>query len=406
MQIIKPDRKTLFVLMAMGILLLVGWLAMRSPAQLASTATVARGPLEVVFQEEGKTRIKERYVVAAPVAGTVRRIMLQPGDAVQAGQTLAEVDAGASSLLDPRARSQAHADIRAAGAQLAAARQRIVAAQAAERLAQADVRRARVLQPVGAIAQQELDQARSRGDAAQAELAVARADETAGAARLAAARALLSDEGRASVSSGAGKVLAVKAPVAGRILKRVIESQMPVSVGQTLMEMGDPAQLEIEAEVLSTDAMRLSSGTVARILRWGGEGALEARVVRVEPGGFTKVSALGVEEQRTRVILELDAPHDRWAALGDAYRVEVEFVLQRAPDVLQVPASALFRSGDGWAVYRLENGRARRTPVQLGLRSARAAELTGGLQQGHRVIIQPDDRIVDGTRIREAEAGS
>nr|MBP8794815.1 biotin/lipoyl-binding protein [Brachymonas sp.] len=159
MQIIKPDRKTLFVLMAMGILLLVGWLAMRSPAQLASTATVARGPLEVVFQEEGKTRIKERYVVAAPVAGTVRRIMLQPGDAVQAGQTLAEVDAGASSLLDPRARSQAHADIRAAEAQLAAARQRIVAAQAAERLAQADVRRARVLQPVGAIAQQELDQA-------------------------------------------------------------------------------------------------------------------------------------------------------------------------------------------------------------------------------------------------------
>ena len=177
-------------------------------------------------------------------------------------------------------------------------------------------------------------------------------------------------------------------------------------MGQALLEIGDPARLEIEAEVLSTDAMRLSSGTVARILRWGGEGALEARVVRVEPGGFTKVSALGVEEQRTRVILELDTPHDRWAALGDAYRVEVEFVLQRAPDVLQVPASALFRSGDGWAVYRLENGRARRTPVQLGLRSARAAELTGGLQQGHRVIIQPDDRIVDGTRIREAEAGS
>jgi HlyD family secretion protein len=405
MQAIKSVRKYLLVSVAIGLLLFVGWLAMRSPAQLASTAIVTRGPLEVVFQEEGKTRVKERYVVATPVAGTVRRIMLQPGDAVRAGQTLAEVEAGSSSLLDPRARSQAQADVRAAEAGLAAARQRIHAAMASERLAQADARRAQALQPSGAMAKQELDQALAHSNTVQAELAVARADEQAAAARLAAARALLVQEGHAATNA-AGKVLAITAPVAGRVLKRPIESQTPVPMGKTLMEIGNPAQLDIEAEVLSTDAVRLSVGMAARILRWGGEGALEARITRIEPGGFTKVSALGVEEQRTRVILGLDTPHDRWAALGDAYRVEVEFILQRAPDVLQVPASALFRSGDGWAVYRLENGRVRRTPVQLGLRSALAAEITGGLQQGQRVVVQPDDRIVDGTRIRLADPGS
>ena len=219
MQAIKSVRKYLLVSVAIGLLLFVGWLAMRSPAQLASTATVTRGPLEVVFQEEGKTRIKERYVVATPVAGTVRRIMLQPGDAVRAGQTLAEVEAESSSLLDPRARSQAQADVRAAEAGLAAARQRIHAAQASDRLAQADASRAQALQPSGAMARQELDQALARSQAAQADLAVARADERAAAARLAAVRALLAQEGRAATHA-AGKVLAITAPVAGRVLKR------------------------------------------------------------------------------------------------------------------------------------------------------------------------------------------
>ena len=193
-------------------------MALRSPAQLASTARVTRGPLEVVFQEEGKTRVKQRYLITAPVAGTVRRITLQAGDAVQAGQTLAEMEPSASTLLDPRARSQAQADVRSAEALLAAARKRSTAAQASQQLAQADWQRAQALQPSGAIARQEFDQARSRHAATQAELGVARADEQAAAARLASARALLADEGRAasaatasaaSAGSGSGKVLAI-----------------------------------------------------------------------------------------------------------------------------------------------------------------------------------------------------
>lgn len=407
MQAKLPPRKTFMILAAALLLGGITWLAMRSPTQLASIGTVTRGPLEVVLQEEGKTRIKQRYVITAPVAGTVRRIALQPGDAVQAGQTLAEIDAAASSLLDPRARSQAQADVRSAQAQLEAARKRSSAAQASQRLAQADWQRAQSLHPSGAISKQELDQARTRHDAAQAEWGVARADEQAASARLAAARALLQEEGRAAAGTDStGKVLSVTAPAAGRILKRPIESSMPVAMGQTLMEVGDPSQLEIEVEVLSGDAVRLAAGMPARISRWGGEGALQAKVARVEPGGFTKVSALGVEEQRTRVILDLESPQQQWAALGDGYRVEVEFIVQRADDVLQVPANALFRLGDGWAAYRLVNGKAQRTPVQIGMRSALAAEVKSGLEQDQSVIIQPDERIGDGTRIQTSDTGS
>lgn len=412
MKLTTPSRKTLMI--AGGIAVLGGllWLALRSPAQLASTARVTRGPLEVVFREEGKTRVKQRYLITAPVAGTVRRITLQAGDAVQAGQTLAEMEPSASTLLDPRARSQAQADVRSAEALLAAARKRSAAAQASQQLAQADWQRAQALQPSGAIARQELDQARSRHATTQAELGVARADEQAAAARLASARALLADEGRAasaaaasaaSAGSGSGKVLAITAPVAGRIIQRPVESATPVPVGHTLMTIGDPTQLEIEVEVLSSDAVRLAAGMPARIVRWGGEGTLQARVARVEPGGFTKVSALGVEEQRARVILDLISPHEQWAALGDGYRVEVEFIVQQAKDVLQVPSPALFRMGEGWAVYRVEDGKAVRTLVKTGMRSASATEITEGLQPDQRVIIQPDERITEGTRIQHAD---
>ena len=170
------------------------------------------------------------------------------------------------------------------------------------------------------------------------------------------------------------------------------------------MDIGDPAQLEIEVEVLSTDAVRLAPGLKARVLRWGGEGVLDARVTRIEPGGFTKVSALGVEEQRTRVILGFASPREQWAALGDAYRVEVEFILKQDKDVLQVPASALFRASEGWAVYVVDSGAARRTVVKVGARSATAAQVLDGLQADQTVVVQPDDRIKDGTRI-EAVSG-
>ena len=392
----KIPRKLLSWVVAALALALLTWAALREPVQMVSVATVARGALEQSFLEEGKTRLKQRYVVTAPLAGQVRRITLQPGDTVRAGQMLAQIEPVSASLLDARARSQAQAEVASSEAALQAARQRISAAESASAVAQKELQRLGTLAASGMVTASVLDQTRAQADSAAAALSTARADVQMAQQRLTGARALLGDEGR----GGHGKLVSVTAPADGVVVKRTVESATAVPIGQVLLEIGNPQALEIEVEVLSSDAVRLKPGTRARVLRWGGEGVLEASVTRVEPGGYTKISALGVEEQRTRIILDFATPPEKWSALGDAYRVEVEFILRQEQDVLQVASNALFRHADGWAVYRVEDETARRTPVQLGLRSALASQVLGGLQAGQRVIIQPDDRIREGTRVR------
>jgi HlyD family secretion protein len=359
-------------------------------------ASVKRGPLEQSFLEEGKTRLKQRYLVTAPVAGRVQRIQLQPGDPVRVGQMVAQIEPISASLLDARARSQAQAEVASNDSALQAARLRVTAAETASAVAQKELQRLSSLAGSGMATGSQLDQSRAQAANAAAALTTAQADVQMAKQRLSAALALLGDEGR----SRATGVLRVNAPADGVVIKRAIESATPVPVGQLLMEIGNPQALEIEVEVLSTDAVRLATGGKARVLRWGGDGVLEATVTRVEPGGFTKVSALGVEEQRTRVILDITSPPTQWSALGDAYRVEVEFILRQEPDLLLVPTNALFRHGDGWAVYLAEDGTARLTAVQVGIRASLATQVLGGLQDRQTVVIQPDDRIRDGTRVR------
>lgn len=403
-------RKALYFVLAASFIGALAFLTWREPRQLAATGAVTQGPLQETFTEEAKTRLKQRYAIAAPVSGTLQRITLEPGDAVQEGQPVAYIAPAASTLLDDRSRAQAEADVKSGQSQQAAASQRIAAARAAHQLAQASLKRARALAAGQAASQEALDQAQAAATRAAAELAAAQADEQAAIARVAAARATLAHEGAAG-ESGARAPQPVLSPVSGVVLRRSLQSATPVAAGQSLMEVGDTAQLEIEAEVLSTDAVRLAPGMTARVLRWGGEGALQARVTRVEPGGFTKVSALGVQEQRTRVILELTSPRADWAALGDAWRVETEFITRQEENAVQVPASALFRtaateggagSTGGWALYVVENGRARLTPVRIGLRSDAAAQILEGAAPGQTVILQPDDRIRDGVRIQPA----
>ncbi|WP_288921908.1 HlyD family efflux transporter periplasmic adaptor subunit [uncultured Ottowia sp.] len=403
-------RKALYFVLAASFIGALAFLTWREPRQLAATGAVTQGPLQETFTEEAKTRLKQRYAIAAPVSGTLQRITLEPGDAVQEGQPVAYIAPAASTLLDDRSRAQAEADVKSGQSQQAAASQRIAAARAAHQLAQASLKRARALAAGQAASQEALDQAQAAATRAAAELAAAQADEQAAIARVAAARATLAHEGAAD-ESGARAPQPVLSPVSGVVLRRSLQSATPVAAGQSLMEVGDTAQLEIEAEVLSTDAVRLAPGMAARVLRWGGEGALQARVTRVEPGGFTKVSALGVQEQRTRVILELTSPRADWAALGDAWRVETEFITRQEENAVQVPASALFRtaateggagSTGGWALYVVENGRARLTPVRIGLRSDAAAQILEGAAPGQTVILQPDDRIHDGVRIQPA----
>ena len=376
--------------------LVIGFMPHAVPVDVAE---VKRAPLTVTVEEEGKTRVRERYLVSAPVAGYARRIDLRAGDAVAAGQVLAVIEPARSVALDPRTRVQARAQVSAAQAALAVAQENARAAAAAAQLAQQERIRAESLRQSNFVSAQALDtartaetRARAAEQAAQYAARVARFDlETARAA--AASTAHLQ-------AGGAADALQVRAPVAARVLRVQHESEGPVAAGQPLLEIGNPASLEAEVEVLSTDAVKIVSGSRVILDRWGGDPSIEGRVRVVEPGGYTKISALGVEEQRVRVIVDFSSPREAWARLGDGYRVEARFVLWEGKDVLQLPTSALFRQGEGWAAFVIDGRRARRVPVEIGQRAGLATQVLSGLKAGDDVVAHPDETIRDGVRIK------
>jgi HlyD family secretion protein len=369
-------------------------LALHDPGLEVEVAEVRAAPLRVSLQEEGKTRLKQRYLISAPVAGTVRRIEREPGDTVKQGEAVAELEPLAGVLMDPQTRARATAEAASADASVRAARERVHAAEAVLKLAEREAKR---LSDMGdAVSSSQRETAMMKIDQQKAERAAARADQAAAEQRAEAARAVLALQG-----SGSGdQVLALEAPIDGLILRRFQESRAAVAAAQPLLEIGDPRALEIEVEALSTVAVQLREGVSARVLRWGGSEDLEARVTRVEPAAFTKISALGVEEQRTRVILELRSLPERWSSLGDAYRVEVEFLLREDESALQVPSNALFRVQGRWAVFVERDGRAHQRIVEVGDRAGLVTEILGGLQPGERVVQHPDDRVVEGARVR------
>ena len=353
----------------------------------------------VTVDEEGVTRVRDRFLVSAPVSGRILRIELEPGDRVRRGQVVAHVRAEAPPLLDARTRAEAEAGVEGARASLGRAR-------AEEQRAEGDAgpgptgsHRACSRSPKShVISKQELE-------AREADVHVAQ--ETANAATFAVSAAT-SDLQRAearlapSTHEAPGRVVSVAAPVDGVVLKRLRESETIVPAGDPLLEIGDLGRLEIVADLLSTDAVRVKVGARAFVEHWGGEAPLEARVRRIEPAGFMKVSALGVEEQRVNVVLDFveSSPAAR-GSLGDGYRVEVRVVVWESPDVMKVPTSALFRQGDNWAVYVMEGGRARRTLLELGHQTGQDAELVSGLAADARVILHPGDTLVEGARVRE-----
>jgi HlyD family secretion protein len=368
-------------------------------AQRVDIAEVKRAPLVVTVEEEGKTRVMERYLVSAPVSGYVRRSALKAGDAVKAGQVIAVIEPAHAVALDPRTRAQAQAQVSAAQAALAVAEQNARAASAAAELAQWERIRAESLQQSSFISEQALDSTRSAETRA-------RAAEQAAAHSVKVARFEL-EMARAAVASatrlqggGSLEALQVRAPVAAQVLKLLQESEGAVAAGQPLLEIGNPVSLEVEVEVLSTHAVKIAPGSKVILDRWGGEQTVEGTVRRVEPSGFTKISALGVEEQRVRVIVDFVSPREDWQSLGDGYRVEARFVLWEGEDILQVPTSALFRQGEGWAVFAVEGGHARVTPVETGQRAGLATQVLSGLAAGTRVVSHPDDKIGDGTRVK------
>jgi HlyD family secretion protein len=350
-------------------------------------------------QEEGKTRVTDRFVISAPVIGFARRIGLDVGDTVARGQVLAELEPQRSTVLDPRRRAEAKARLAAAKAALSAARENALAAQADDNYAKVQLKRIKRLFETESVSRDALDQAETEARRTEANLRsagfaveVARFEEEA-------ARTALRYSAAEDTTKVAEKV-AIRAPVNGRVLKVHHESEGAINTGEPLLEMGDPRSLEVEVDVLSADAVRISPGTRVLFERWGGDFPLEGKVRVVEPVGFTKVSALGIEEQRVLVIADITTPPEKWERLGDGYRVEAGFILWEGDNVLQVPSSALFRHEGGWAVFVHDSGKALRRPIRVGHRSGLAAEAVSGLSEGEEVIVHPDDLIEDGTRVR------
>ncbi len=375
-------------------------------------AEVVRGPLEVTVDEDGVTRIKEKYVVSAPLAGRMARVTLKEGDPVTAGETvLAAIYATPPSLLDPRTRAEAEARIRAAEAALDRARAEVAATSAAYELAQSELARVRAAAERQAATEKELEQAVAAEMMRRQELRAAEfaRDIATFEVELAKAALMHADEEQPDVR------FEIHAPVSGRVLRVLQESAAVVQPGTPLIEVGDPSDLEIVVDVLSRDAVAIRPGAPVIIEQWGGDQPLHGRVRVIEPAAFLKISALGVEEQRVNVIVDftdLPAPGNdegdgegdgdpaaSHSGLGDAYRIEARILVWSEPDVLKVPTGALFRHAESWAVYVVEDGKARRRDVTLGRRSGTEAQVVSGLSAGERVILYPSDQVSDGASV-------
>ena len=392
-------RRILFwLLLTGGVVAAIVWGFMPRPIPI-ETAVVKRGPLQVSVEEEGKTRVIDRFVVSAPVDGFARRLNADVGDIVKRGETLLLLDPLRSTVLDPRSRAEAQARVAAAEADLKRAQKDVEAADAEARRWETQRKRARELHAAGTIADEVLDEIAASAERSQAQersseyaVEVARHD-------LEAARTALRHSA-AQQSEKPAETVAVRAPVGGRILKIVHESEGVVSAGDPLLEIANPRGLEVEVELLSADAVKVGPGTRVLFERWGGENPLQGLVRIVEPVGFTKISALGVEEQRVLVIADITSPPEQWARLGDGYRVEARFILWEGEDVLQIPSSTLFRHGEGWAVFAVEDGMAERRPAELGHRNGLITEVLSGLEEGDTLITHPDDAIDDGVEVQ------
>lgn len=388
-----------YLLVALALIAGIGYGFMPRPVPV-ELVPARKGDLAVTVEEEGKTRVRERYVVAAPVAGQARRITLKVGDAVAAGQVVAHIEPARSASLDPRSRAQARARVESAQAALLAARENARAAAAEARLAEQELARAESLGKASFVSQAAVDQAQSRLQASQATRRAADYAIQVAQHEVAVARAALTEaDAPATRAVRSPEILAVSAPVAGRVLAVPHESEGVVQAGQALVEIGHPGTLEVMVEVLSTSAVKIGVGSRVLLDRWGGGHTLQGRVRVVEPAGFTKVSALGVEEQRVRVLVDIVSPAEEWKSLGDGYRVEAAFVLWEGSDLLLAPASALFRRGEGWAVFVAETGRARLRDVKVGQRNGLEAQVLDGLKAGEEVIAHPDEKIAEGTRV-------
>lgn len=389
-------KRGLMVALALAIVAAVvsAW----TPTPLAvEVATVERGALRVEVTEDGRTRVKDRYVVSAPLAGQLARIELQPGDPIGEDEVLARIAPLATPLLDARTRGQARANLEAAKAAIKQAEAQTKRARASLKFAKSEVTRIVPLVERGVESRSALDRATLQVKTLESDVDSARfATRVAQHQQRMAESALERFEDPNSGTTP--EQFVIQSPITGKVLAIHRESEGVTTPGAPLVELGDPRALEIVVDVLTRDAVRIESGAAAVVERWGGE-PLPAKVVLVEPSAFTRMSSLGVEEQRVNVILELEAPYEVWSKLGEGYRVEARMTVWHEDAVLKVPSAALFRHGEQWAVFCVEAEHATVCPLEIGERSRSEAQVLSGLNEGQRVIVHPSGAVQEGTLV-------
>lgn len=389
------DRRKLVwgatVLLALAVL---AWAFWPRPVPV-EIATVVEGRFEQAIEEDGRTRLLERYTVSSPVAARMARSTLHEGDTVAAGDVVAVLSPVMSSMIDERTAREAAARLRAATAGVERAVARLERARLAQREARLELERDERLAREGFFAPARLETARLNHQAAERELQAGQAERDMALQERAQAAAALQP---AQEGAGGRRPMAVRSPVAGVVLRVAAQSEATIGAGTPLVDIGDPAQMEVVVELLTTDAVQAQPGTPAVIERWGGP-PVQARVRRIEPAAFTKVSALGIEEQRVKVLIDPVDPPPSWRQLGDGFRVTARVITASAAPAVQVPVGALFPAPEGFAVFRLEGGRARLQPVELGGRNTSSAWVRRGLEPGQQVILYPPAAVDDGQRV-------
>ncbi|NLF71707.1 MAG: HlyD family efflux transporter periplasmic adaptor subunit [Candidatus Anammoximicrobium sp.] len=393
-------RALLFLIVAGAVVGGLVWSFWPQPVNV-EVAVVACGPLRVTVDEDGKTRIKERYVVAAPLGGRLARIELDPGDPVRRGVTrLATLDPNEPEIMDVRAVALAEAKVKAAQAALDRTQPLIDRAREELDFAHRELERLQKLARTGSATVRDVEQAQMLHRSRMQDYNAARFAQDVAQFELEMAKAALVRVQPAEAGPPDDRQLPILSPIDGRVLRVFQESATVVHPGDRLLELGDPAELEVEIDVLSSDAVKIRPGDKALLEQWGGETPLPATVRRIEPSGFMKISALGVEEQRVNVILDLDDPPEKRRVLGDAFRVEARIVIWEQDDVLQIPTGALFRHRDRWKTFVVREGRAELRPLEIGHRNSLYAEVLAGLQAGDQVILHPSDKVRDGVQVQ------
>lgn len=389
----NTQTKIALAVVGAGVAAAVLW-ALQPHALLVETAPVTSGVFEQTVSDDGKTRVRERYVVAAPLAGHLERVRFEAGDWVRQGNLIARLNPTAPAFLDARTTRELQARIGAAQAQLARASAESAKVQAQRDQARADLERQSRLSKEGFVSPTVREQAELAMRTAERAFDAARFGQDAAGHDLEQAKAALT-----RYKLGVGDTWEVTSPVSGSVLRVVQKSEGPVALGAPLVEIADARSLEIVVDALSQEAVAIRTGMPARVELGRAVPPLAAQVRLVEPEAFTKVSALGVEEQRVNVILDFAEPLDHIQTIGDGFRVDAHIVVFRAETAVRVPVGALFREGDGWAVFVAQGNRAVKRPVKAPRRNSLEAMVEDGLKPGERVVVYPSDSLKDGSRL-------